>query len=160
MFLGRRDHQVKIRGYRVDTREVESALLQLNEVEEAAIIVRKEDDEQRLMAFVVLKPGVHFDAPAMREQLKAHLPEWKIPARFQSISFLPTTLTGKVDRQRLEAEARNSVSPKSSRTGSSTTIEEGLAEIWREALRLEAVGHDDNFLQLGGDSISMMIAVK
>ncbi len=160
VFLGRRDHQVKIRGYRVDTREVESALLHLNEVQEAAIIVRKGADEKQLEAFVVMKLGVQFDASALRERLKTYLPDWKIPARFQAISFLPITLTGKVDRQRLEAEARPAVPPKSSRTGSSATIEEELAEIWREAIGLEVIGYDDNFLQLGGDSISMMIAVN
>ena len=104
VFLGRRDHQVKIRGYRVDTREVESALLQLNEVCEAAVIVRKEEDEHRLVAFVVLKQGVQLDSSTLRERLRAYLPEWKIPARFQSIPSLPTTLTGKVDRQRLEKQ--------------------------------------------------------
>ncbi len=160
VFLGRRDRQVKIRGFRVETREIESALLQLNEVSEAAIIVGKEEDEDRLIAFVVFKNGVQFDPSALRERLRAYLPEWKIPARFQSISWLPTTLTGKVDRQQLEKQLHDSLLHKSSGTGTPATIEEKLADIWRVTLRLDAVGFDDNYLDLGGNSISIMMTLS
>jgi acetolactate synthase-1/2/3 large subunit len=157
-FLGRRDHQVKIRGYRVDIREVDSALLQLDDVREAATIARQEGDEFRLISFVVLKDGSQFDPLALRVSLRAYLPDWKIPARFHAIPVLPVTLTGKVDRQRLDADlsGREAAGPTPT---SPTAIEQVLAEIWKTALRLDAVGLDDNFLQLGGDSISMMTAL-
>jgi len=160
-FLGRRDHQVKIRGYRVDTREVDSALLQLDEVSEAATITQNENDERRLVAFVVLKHGFQLDASAIRGRLRKYLPEWKMPALFQSIPALPTTLTGKVDKQRLQEEVHRTISVASFvPPATPLTIEEELAEIWKTTLRLDAVGLDDNFLDLGGDSISTMISVK
>ena len=102
-FLGRREHLAKIRGYRVDTREVEAAVAELDGVESAAVIVRKEQDEDRLSAFVVMKPGMAFDARALRGRLKTHLPDWKIPARLEPVPALPTTLSGKVDRQLLRS---------------------------------------------------------
>ncbi len=165
VFLGRRDHQAKIRGYRVDTREVDSALLQLDYVREAATIARQEGDEFRLTSFVVLNDGSQFDPLVLRESLRASLPDWKIPARIHAIPVMPVTLTGKVDRQRLDAEmsgralpaSPDVASPAASPTPTSPTdIEQELAQIWKTALRLDAVGFDDNFLHLGGDSISMM----
>jgi acetolactate synthase-1/2/3 large subunit len=168
VYLGRRDHQVKIRGYRVDIREVDSALMQLDDVREAATIARQEADEFRLISFVVLKEGSRFDPLVLRESLRAHLPDWKIPARFHVIPVLPVTLTGKVDRRRLDTELSGcdlSVSPGAAdpaaapSPSSSTAIEQELTEIWKAALRLDAVGFEDNFLQLGGDSISMMTAL-
>ena len=161
VFLGRRDDRVKIRGYRVDTREVDWALLKLNEVSEAATIARNENDEHQLVAFVVMKQGFQLESSALRERLREYLPEWKIPVRFQSISVLPTTLTGKVDRQRLEEAVHPTVSLSSfDSLEAPRTIEQELAEIWKTTLRLDAVGLDDNFLDLGGDSISTMISVK
>ena len=144
----------------MDTREVDSALLQLDEVREAATVARNESDEHRLVAFVVFKQGCQLDASALRERLREYLPEWKIPVRFQSISSLPTTLTGKVDKQRLEKDVAYPSTLESSGTETPLTIEGRLAEIWKTTLRLDAVGHDDNFLDLGGDSISTMISVK
>ena len=166
VFLGRRDHLVKIRGYRVDTREVESALMQLTGISEAATIVRKEQDESRLWAFVVMKQGFQFDPLALRERLRRYLPEWKIPARFQLVPALPTTLTGKVDRQLLakagasEAGGHARLASEGSGAKPTTTIEEELADIWKATLRLDDVGHDDNFLDLGGDSISAMMTLN
>ena len=161
VFLGRLDDRVKIRGYRVDTREVDWALLKLNEVSEAATIARSENDEHQLVAFVVMKQGFQLESSALRERLREYLPEWQIPVRFQSISVLPTTLTGKVDKQRLQEEIQHTIA----RAGLDSpegqlSLEEELAEIWKTSLRLDAVGLDDNFLDLGGDSISTMISVK
>jgi amino acid adenylation domain-containing protein len=105
VFLGRRDHQVKIRGYRVDAREVEAVLLQLDGVAEAAVVARHEQGETQLVAYVVLKPQARWDPVALRARLRAILPEWKIPAHLERIASLPTTATGKVDRQWLASQA-------------------------------------------------------
>jgi amino acid adenylation domain-containing protein len=157
-FLGRRDHQVKIRGHRVDTREVDFAILQLEEVSEAATITRNENDEPQLVAFVVFKQGFQLDSSALRGRLREYLPDWKVPARFQSLPSLPMTLTGKVDKQRLEKAVRDPLTIESNCAETRLTIEQELAEIWKTTLRLDAVGYDDSFFDLGGNSISAMIA--
>jgi acyl carrier protein len=76
-----------------------------------------------------------------------------------AIPVLPVTLTGKVDRQSLEAQLSGNDVPAIAAPTSPTAIEQELAEIWKMALRLDAVGLDDNFLQIGGDSISMMMVL-
>jgi amino acid adenylation domain-containing protein len=157
-FLGRREHLAKIRGYRVDTREVESAITGLDGVAAAAVIVRKEHDEDRLSAFIVMQPGGALDTHALRERLRVHLPEWKIPTRIESIPALPTTLSGKVDRQRLHSMA--AVAVDQTKPTAASTLEAELADIWQVTLRRETVGLDDHFLDLGGDSISAMMTLN
>jgi len=166
VLLGRRDDLVKIRGYRADTKEIEGALMQLAGISEVAVVPHKEDDESRLWAFVVMKTGFEFDPVVLREQLRTRLPEWKIPARFQSVPALPTTPSGKVDKQLLKkAEVSETPWPvqrasKEFVPAGSMTIEEELANIWRTTLRRSDFGHDDNFLDLGGDSISAMMTLN
>jgi amino acid adenylation domain-containing protein len=101
VFLGRRDDQIKIRGYRVELREIDAALMQLDGVAEAACVALKDAGEPRLRAFVVWKEGHALTPAAMRAQLRASLPEWKVPDEFHAIDALPSTLTGKVDRRAL-----------------------------------------------------------
>jgi len=101
VFGGRQDHQVKIRGYRVDTREIESALMQLEGVREVAVIPWRKDGEQRLTAFTVWEEGRESEQAGIRSRLRTSLPDWKIPDEFQSVAALPKTLTGKVDRKLL-----------------------------------------------------------
>lgn len=158
-FMGRQDHQVKIRGYRVDSREIEATLLQLPEVREATIVMDGENGEKRIVAFVALNDGVDFDEAGLRASLRTFLPDWKIPARFHPIFSLPITLTGKVDRKQLERVAQVPVSVSKPAIPPEAALEEELAEIWRLALKLDKVGYDDNFLQLGGDSIATMTAL-
>ncbi len=163
VLLGRRDHHlVKIRGYRVDTREVESTLMQLPEIVEAAAVVRKEDDQNRLWGFVVMARGMQFDPSALRTKLRSVLPEWKIPARFRSVSALPMTLNGKVDKQLLSQAVGKTedVDHLASGKALSPSIEQELAEIWKVTLNCDQVGLDDNFLDLGGDSISAMMTLN
>lgn len=151
-FGGRRDHQVKIRGYRVETREVEAALLQLDGVREAAVLVQRENGEPRLVAFVVLDPARAWDGAAFRGRLRGLLPDWKMPAAIQPIASLPTTLTGKIDRQKLAA----GIIPEpavASRVAPRTKIEARLAALWRDVLELNDVGVHDDFFERGGDSL-------
>lgn len=101
VFVSRQSHLAKIRGFRVDTREVESAVLALEDVSAAAVIVDRHRGEDRLWAFVVMRPAAPFDARRMRKHLREHFPAWKIPSRFACLDALPLTPNGKLDRQSL-----------------------------------------------------------
>ena len=149
--LGRKDHQVKIRGYRVDLRKVEAAVLQLESVREAAVVAQKENGETRMVAFVVSKPGHHFDPKILRAKLLKFVPDWEIPARFRTLAALPVTATGKLDRPRLEQfmTDRSAAAPV-------VTVEEHIADIWRDILNLQSVSPDDDFFDLGGHSIQAL----
>jgi len=148
--LGRIDQQVKIRGFRIEPGEIEAALCSHPAVSEAAVVVRGQGDDKRLVACLVASSGVEAE---MRTFLRERLPEHMIPAAFVVLDALPLTLNGKVDRQAL---ARIEL-PRDSAAGDVTAprnpTEELLAGIWEEVLRRDRVGIDESFLDLGGDSL-------
>ena len=154
-FLGRLDDQVKIRGFRIEPGEVESALRQHARVAEAAVVVREDDPGNKLLVgYVVSTDERTFSQIDLRDFLKVKLPEYMIPSHFVSMKAFPLTPNGKVDRSKLP-------SPDPNRDGKflapRNRLEEELAEIWREVLRNEKIGIDDNFFEIGGHS---MLAVR
>jgi amino acid adenylation domain-containing protein len=150
-YLGRLDRQVKVRGFRVEPGEVESALAAHPAVLQAAVVAREErPGDRRLVAYVVARPeAAAGDLLAfLRERLPAHL----VPAALVPLAALPATPNGKLDRAALAkiapgaAAARQFVPPR-------TPVEEVLAGIWSEVLRVERVGADDDFFALSGHSL-------
>jgi amino acid adenylation domain-containing protein len=147
-FLGRTDGQVKIRGFRIEPGEVEAALRRHPRVAECAVVAREDvPGSRRLAAYVV--GGA--DAAELREHLRATLPEYMLPAAFVPLASLPLTRNGKLDRAALPAPdyaaaAERYVAPR-------TPAEAALAAVWAEVLRIDRVGTEDNFFDLGGDSI-------
>lgn len=153
-FIGRIDNQVKIRGFRVEPGEVEAVLRSFEGVREAVVLVRGDDAQRHLAAYVTPGDGVDPSTlrPALlREYLSYRLPEYLVPAGFAVLDRFPLNVNGKVDRAALpalEREAAESASPLQTET------EHRLAEVWRLLLELEAVGRDDNFFALAGNSLS------
>jgi amino acid adenylation domain-containing protein len=152
-FLGRRDHQVKIRGYRLELKEVESALLMLDTVQEAAVIVHRIDDESRLIAYVVYKPEYVFSTEELRAELRKTLPEWKVPTRFISLPSMPLTPTGKIDRQSLPPLDEPLSDGDFDFAEPGSLAEQKLADIWRDLLGRQHIGIHDNFFDVGGHSL-------
>jgi amino acid adenylation domain-containing protein/non-ribosomal peptide synthase protein (TIGR01720 family) len=146
-FLGRADDQMKVRGFRVEPAEVEAALLSHPAVEEAAVAAR----EGRLVAYLVGRdlPGV----PALRRHLGDVLPPHMVPGTFVTLEALPVGPGGKVDRAALPAPAAERPGPDRPHEEPSTATERELAAIWSEVLGVSRVGRNDNFFDLGGDSI-------
>jgi amino acid adenylation domain-containing protein len=160
-FIGRRDTQVKIRGFRVEPGEVEAVLGRHGAVKECAVVVRETNGEKGLVAYIV--DGNHEDgvnASELRDYLREQLPEFMLPAAIVAIESLPLTPNGKVDRRELAArEVR--VGSDQSYVPPRTINEELLCNIWEEVLQAERVGIDDNFFDLGGDSIlTIKVIVK
>lgn len=101
-FLGRTDHQVKIRGYRVEVGEVRQVLRRHPEVAEAAVISCEQPSRPpRLVAFVIPAADRVLDAPRLRADLAAELPEYMIPSDVVAIDEIPLTPNGKVDTRAL-----------------------------------------------------------
>jgi amino acid adenylation domain-containing protein len=151
--LGRQDRQVKIRGFRVELGEVEAALRKQPDVAEAVVLaLESELGEKRLVAYVTIQDGGELHAGWLREQLLMSLPDYMVPAAYVRLEALPLTANGKLDRRALPAPESGAYV-----TGEyeppQTEVEEALAAIWQEVLKVERVGRGDNFFALGGHSL-------
>ena len=155
-YLDRIDNQVKIRGFRIELGEVEASLQALDGVREAVVVAQEgtAGSGKRLVAYVVAdesaarRPAF---AEQLREQLQATLPAHMVPAYLLLLERLPLTPNGKLDRKNLPKPdvsqlQQDYVAPRS-------TLEQDLASIWQDVLKLGQVGLRDNFFELGGDSI-------
>ena len=150
-FLGRFDNQVKIRGFRVELGEVEEVISQFSGVHQAAVLVDEQDGDRRLVAYVATdRPGESPDT--LRQFLAGRLPEFMIPSAFFFLDALPLTPNGKVDRRALAALE---ISREDQTEGAAprTETESSLLEIWREVLRDQHLGIEDDFFDSGGHSL-------
>jgi len=150
-FLGRNDFQVKIRGMRVELGEIEVELKRHPAVREVAVTLVKENQESRLVAYLVFQPGTIVDCKEIREFLHQRLPEYMVPSIFSILEAFPLTPSGKIDRRALPAPGK----PESSEgcVAPRTDLEEVLAGIFCEVLQLDTVGVLDDFFALGGHSL-------
>jgi len=150
-YLGRVDDQVKIRGFRIELGEIETVLKQHAGVSDCAVVVCEEPSgERRLAAFFVANGSCEIDS--LREFLRTRLPDYMIPVAFVALDALPLTINGKIDRKALAG--RLPANPGNSNfTAARTPAEETLVNIWAEVLNVQSVGINDNFFDLGGDSI-------
>jgi hypothetical protein len=155
-FLGRVDHQVKVRGFRIELGEIESVLARHPGVAQAVVVAREDRPGDRYLAAYLRPAGTAPTIAELRAFLKEYLPDYMVPSTFTSLPSLPLTPNGKVDRKRLpEPEDRRAVSQAPFLAPRGRT-EDALAAVWREVLRLEQVGIDDNFFDLGGHSLLLV----
>jgi amino acid adenylation domain-containing protein len=152
-FLGRVDAQVKIRGFRVELGEVEAALGRHPAVERAVVMAREDSPGlRRLVAYAVPAAGVAPTAGELRAFLQAALPEFMVPAAVVVLPVLPLTANRKVDFKALPAPEG---SPEAAYVMPRNEVERTISGIWREVLRVQRVGVNDNFFDLGGHSLLM-----
>ncbi|QWA20618.1 amino acid adenylation domain-containing protein [Streptomyces sp. JCM17656] len=175
-FLGRLDDQVKVRGHRVELGEVEAALLTHPDVARAAVLLV----DGRLVAYIEPRSGsAEPDTRAVRAFLSRVLPPYMLPGRVRTIPVMPLTGTGKIDRRRLAGDPE-AASPPTSADGSAgqetdrtdepsrpepdpesatppaTPTERIVARIWSILLDVSGVCREDDFFELGGDSILVL----
>jgi non-ribosomal peptide synthetase component F/acyl carrier protein len=151
-YVGRRDQQVKIRGMRVELSEVENALREQPEVKDVAVVDQEDGGGyKRLCAYLVLKEGGNL--AEVRKRLSQELPEYLMPSSMTPINEMPRTISGKIDRKALirmvEEEKKAGKKPVLPRT----PVEEMIAGIWAELLKVDEISVEDNFFQVGGHSL-------
>ncbi len=154
-FVGRMDQQVKIRGFRIELEEIEMALAAHAAVREAIVIAREDvPGDKRIVAYLVAAPDSTPPSPGeLHKHLREKLPEYMLPAAFVWLDELPLTANGKVNRSGLPAPGQGHAEVEGVYVAPRTPVEEIVAGIWRDALRVERVGVDDNFFELGGHSL-------
>ncbi len=150
-FMGRKDFQVKVRGYRIELGEIESNLLKHKDLKDAAAIVRKDDEGHNyICAYYVSDKDL--TVSELREYLLRELPSYMVPSFFVKIPKLPLTPNGKLDRKGLPEPSLN-INTGVEYEAPRNDAEKNLAQIYQEVLKVEKVGINDDFFDLGGDSI-------
>jgi acyl-CoA synthetase (AMP-forming)/AMP-acid ligase II/acyl carrier protein len=158
-FVGRIDNQIKVRGFRVEPGEIESVLRQHPGVDTAAVVARDHGlGDVRLTAFVVASRD-RPEPSVLQAFARDRLPHYMVPSTFIFLAALPLTPTGKLNRRDLEQRELSPERPSSERTAPATPTEQAVAAIWKEVLGVDEVGAEDDFFELGGNSLLLTRAV-
>jgi amino acid adenylation domain-containing protein len=150
-FVGRRDDQIKLRGVRIELGEIQ-AVLQAHPLVREAVVVAPDCDsgERRIAAYVVPDPATAPTVDELRGYLAERLPTHMLPSAFVSLDRLPRLPSGKVDRRALPAPAAGS---RAAYAPPRTSLQRAIALIWADVLGTERVGVDDDFFEMGGQSL-------
>jgi non-ribosomal peptide synthetase-like protein len=155
LFRGRIDDQVKIRGFRVELGEIESKLAELSGIRQAAVVLRQRDGYEELVAFIVPVRGFAVDSKVLRDDLRAKLPPYMVPARFEFVDSLPQlAASGKVDRNLLKKLELVTIAPVEAQEEPRTSTEAALLAAAKSVLPPQPIPFDaDFFTELGGHSL-------
>uniref|UniRef100_UPI000592B8EE non-ribosomal peptide synthetase n=1 Tax=Nocardiopsis kunsanensis TaxID=141693 RepID=UPI000592B8EE len=156
-FVGRADGQIKLRGHRIELGEIESAMAGATGVAQAAAAVVSSTSGTRVLAGYLTEtvPGI-VDTAVVAEEIARTLPTYMLPSSMTVMESLPLNDNGKVDRRALPAPD----GPAESSYVEPETPTEGLvAEVWARILGVDQVGRDDNFFDVGGDSVKSIQVV-
>lgn len=155
-FLGRVDQQVKIRGFRVELAEIEAVLTQHPAIKSAVVLAQETPaGDKRLIAYLLPQQQQALALDQIRAFVKHKLPDYMVPARWLLLDALPLTPNGKVDRRALLAAIpedlaiQRYVAPR-------TPLEQRLADLWRQVLKVDTIGVYADFFELGGNSLQAM----
>ena len=159
-YLGRIDHQIKIHGYRIETEEIEIQLKKLRSINEALIVLHEDRlGNTQLVAYVVpnkLSKGLPLNTriKSWKEKLKAKLPAYMVPAQFVLLTKIPLMPNGKVDRRQLPPPPKKAAGKLGViNTNPRTKTELIITEIFLDNTDLGKIGINDNFIDLGIDSL-------
>ncbi|KAG0196273.1 hypothetical protein BGX28_010348, partial [Mortierella sp. GBA30] len=166
VYLGRNDQQVKIRGFRIELGEIEARLTDSLLVSEAVVVALGEGSTKRLIAYIVVKSneqvgqsiGARESSPEvqlasiLRSHLEERLPEYMIPSAFVRMDSFPLTSNGKIDRRALPEPGESDIARRTYEKPQGE-IEEAIAAMWADLLRVNQVSRNDSFFAIGGHSL-------
>ncbi len=157
-FLGRIDQQVKINGFRIEPGEIENVLMAYDSIKGAVVMPRKVEasngeppGEETYVLAAYLVADVEVTVSQLRAFLSQGLPEYMIPSHFIQVERIPLTVSGKVDARAL-AEIDTAISSGVQYVEPENDTERQIAAVWQEVLRVEKVGRNESFFELGGSS--------
>jgi len=157
-FRGRTDSQIKLRGMRVELGEIEAAVREHSGVDECVVVLRGEGMEAALVAYIVSVNETGPGADELRAYLASRLPRHMVPATFVTLKHLPLMVNGKVDRHALPEPSDGAQVVKAAPfVAPANELERTIAGIWSEVLGREEIGTQDNFFDLGGHSLRLLL---
>jgi acyl carrier protein len=150
---------VKVRGYRIELGEIETALTESGMVKEAVVSMHEQSPgDRRLVAYVVgpQKNG-YAESEQLQKSLRAYLrervPDYMVPSSFMHLDAMPLTAHGKIDRQALPQPEYGRTERDVEFVAAGTEMEQAIAALWQEVLKIDQVSIHDNFFDLGGHSL-------
>jgi hypothetical protein len=157
-YIGRTDFQVKLRGFRIELGEIEAVLSTAAGVSQAVVLLREDTPgDKRLVAYLSGTAEMRASGEAAaREHARQHLPEHMVPSHFVFLDAVPLTPSGKVDRKALRAPMPVNAPAAAQSEAAMTPAQRRVAAIWREILNLESVGLQQNFFDVGGQSLLLV----
>ncbi|OZE92056.1 non-ribosomal peptide synthetase [Rhodococcoides fascians] len=159
-YLGRTDFQVKLRGLRIELGEIEAALLTLDDVRQAVVVVVSDESDNgvddRLVAYVVTSTGTA-DSEQLAAGIRGTLPDYMVPAVFVALDEFPLNASGKLDRKALPVPGSADLATEY--RAPENDVERAIVAVFEDVLGVDRVGVDDDFFALGGNSLSATRAV-
>jgi amino acid adenylation domain-containing protein len=149
-FIGRTDTQLKVRGFRVESAEVENALLSHPRVDAAAVGLRAVADGVSVLVAYLQTDG-ELTHREVTDHVRLRLPAYMVPTRCVRVERLPRTASGKVDARALAAIELPDLTPPSPRAA--TSLVDLITSIWVRVLGHDEFDVDDDFFDVGGDSL-------
>jgi amino acid adenylation domain-containing protein len=155
-YVARIGTQVKVRGFRIELGEIESIMSEHPSVEKSVATVNEiAPGDVCIIGYVVSQPNDGLDIAALRNYLRTKLPDYMIPQHFMTLDSFPLTPAGKVDRKNLPVPERDRSSLEKAYVSPSNDLEKTITVIWQDVLKLDKIGIEDNFFDLGGHSLRL-----
>lgn len=156
-FLGRADEQIKLHGYRIEPGEIENYILEFPEIKSVAVILQELSNQEKVLTAYFSSDGKAIDVNVLKLSLDEKLPSYMVPKYYFQKEALPLTPSGKIDKKTLKSEKINLEHKLTDKTSELKIdfIEKTLIKIWQEVLGKDTFTIEDNFFDIGGDSISV-----
>ncbi|MEZ5003635.1 MAG: amino acid adenylation domain-containing protein [Chitinophagales bacterium] len=152
-FIGRQDNQVKIRGFRIEIGEVENAINTIETIDKCVVIAKKVNQSYlQLIAYLLFKSNADTTIDQVKDKLQNQLPDYAIPSFLIKVEEIPLFPNGKINYRKLPdpqqfAKQRTIIAP-------TNVVERELEDIWKKVLGTDTISTEDNFFEIGGDSLS------
>lgn len=157
-YKGRCDSQVNFHGFRIELKEIEETVLSYNGIKDVVVqVIQSEKISMKLCAYVVTEKNIDIAKESLEQYLYTKLPEYMVPRHYMFLEHIPLTNNGKVDFTALQPPVKEH--KKSQLTGR-TELENIILRVWKEILESNEIGIDDNFYEIGGDSIKAIQIVS
>ena len=163
-YQGRVDNQIKIRGFRVELGEIEQQICSINGVETCVVAVSANAAEEKSIYAFYTEKNAETNSQAIKDELRKKLPAYMVPEMILKVDEIPLNGNGKVDKKRLIATAKENQNQSTNEIVNPTNeTEEYILSLWKKILKVEKMGIDDDFFDMGGHSlkaVQLMAEIK